>query len=925
MQKHAYTTLPTNFCSLKNGLRLAFISASESHENAHKASISVTLRQGHFHAFEFPEGFAHLYEHMLFNASTKYQNVDALDNHLFAHHGQVNGWTQDASTHFQMSCDQDGFEKACDIFIDRLSSPLFLYENIEKEIITINAEFIAKKADSVRQLISVQKASCNKAHPFSAFSTGNNKTLNLLSTAQTHALLQKYHQHVMQGKHLSICIGLPNNEHDNALRSALTQQIKNAFSASNRQDYNNELGTENWEPVYLPQHLNKFIEVKQNNACHQLISSYIVAKGQCKDREKHRSKLHMMLCHLLESKHEHGLFHLLNTGKLATDIRSYCNALDAHSDELVVSIQLSDEGAQAPQTIHQYIQSYIDFLHQEKIEPWRFREKAQQLSLSLTINKGNSLLEDCIEMSQSMSKSVSENIESITTLEQVEPWLLIPDILSQLRPLHTRVYFISPLATTNMKSAHYDTPYSMGALDTNNLTPTNTPHFIKPRQNPYMAGQYPLVKKQIDATKLFHLQSMQSNFKFYQDLRLNLPNGECYISITEPEMYGSVAQLAAKRVWLSCLNEHLASTFFDAELASIHFRVYAHHHGISIHTGGLSERQLLLCIELINAIRQFKASKENIERHLNKTLSNMNNRPKQRPINQLFSRLNEYYQYNDRKQNALLIGLRALTVDAIFNQQTQYFTYNFIESLLLGNWKIEAAKRFNNLLNARFKALRSVTKPKLNSPPVVSGKHLHFPLSLNNESSFVWHYIPLLNDLEKARIADSKQLKLSLSARALVLEKLLSHTIFDVLRQQHNIGYELGVGYKPISRYPGIAMYAVSQTHSTDDIYHAMLQAIEHAKSMLVNEKVSIKEMVKELIKQVTPRETDISQTASRTWLHFEDENPILGYVELIEALTAINKEDIIKALDNLINTNLGQVTMTASANEATVAHSIAG
>jgi insulysin len=955
LQKHTFSAKLTDFQSLKNGLRLAFIKPRSSGKDVNKASISVTLNQGHFHASEFPEGFAHLYEHMLFNASTKYEKADALDNHLFTYHGQVNGWTQDLCTNFQMNCDYTGFEKACDIFIDRLTAPLFLGEHIEKEISAIHAEFTAKKGDDVRQLLSVQKVSGNQTHPFCSFSIGNSATLGLLSTAKTCVLLQKYHQRVMQGKHLSICIGISLNDGEKALRSRLTKQLCSAFATLSEYQHTHQADSQNWGTVYLPQHLNKFIQVKLNNTRHQLISTYIIYKDTCTDFEKHRPALYLMLSHLLESKHEHGLFHLLNTARLANDIHSYYKTLDDHCDELVVSIQLSDEGAQIPQTIHQYIQAFINFLCQENIEPWRFQEKERQSTLSLNVNRGSSLLEDCIEVSQLLSKTEIDthdalhntlnkietknfqipnknpidkgNKQSTMAQQDLESWQLMPDVLSRLNNEHARVYFISPLANTNMQSPHYDTPYREQALTTKRpdaraktLGSGKDLYFVKPRQNPYTASEYPLVKKQVDATQLLHFQSKHTDFKFYQDIRFNLPSGECYISITEPEMFGSVAKITAKKVWLSCLNEYLASTFFDVELASIHYRVYAHHHGISIHTGGLSERQLLLCVELINAIRQFKASKENIAHHLHKALATINNRPNNRPINQLFSQLNGYYQRDAKKQNATPLDLEDISVNKIFAQQTHYFKYNFIESLLIGNWQIESAKGFYKLLSRRFNAMQGLIKPKRKAPPVAAGQHIHLPLASSKENCVVWHYIPLLNEQEKAQVGASKSLKLTLSARALVLEKLLSHTIFDVLRQQFKMGYELGVGYKPISRYPGIAMYAVSQTHSSHDIYQGMQQAIKMAKNMLVKEQVFIQEVIEELTKQVNPRESDISQTASRTWLHFEDDNPILGYAELVDALSAINKNEMVKTLDNLAHTNIGQVTMNASALEPSIA-----
>lgn len=221
------------------------------------------------------------------------------------------------------------------------------------------------------------------------------------------------------------------------------------------------------------------------------------------------------------------------------------------------------------------------------------------------------------------------------------------------------------------------------------------------------------------------------------------------------------------------------------------------------------------------------------------------------------------------------------------------------------------------MLNERFTPQTRLRKPKIPCLPIISGKHLGLALKTVTDSSFVWHFIPLLNELEKTQAGESTHIRLTLSARALVLEKLLSHTVFDVLRQQRKMGYELGVGYKPIGRYPGIAMYAVSQTHTSQDIYQAICQAIEDAKLMLENDNVCISDVIADLTHQVRPKDTDISQTASRAWLHFEDNNPVLAYTELVDALAAISKDEILKALHNLAHTNLGQITLSASDDEA--------
>lgn len=931
LQRHAFTTQLTNYHTLENGVRLAFIQAAKSHKNAHKASISITLSKGHFHATDFPEGFAHLYEHMLFNASTKYQNTDALDSHLFTYHGQVNGWTQDLSSNFQLNCDQEGFLQACEILIDRLSLPLFLSADIEKEITTINAEFMSKKCDPVRQLLSVQKATCNRAHPFSIFSTGNKTTLGAKSTEETRRLLGQYHKLVMQGPHLCICVGLPPLENETYCKVSLQKLISKAFYKQKTSEAPTK-PLANLPPVYDGSHLNCLLSVRHDDDRHQLITSYILTKPARAGFSENKNALYVMLCHLLESKHKQGLFYTLKANFLANDIHSYYKSIDAQTDELVVSIQLSEKGADCPLEVYSLIQAYLDFLNNKGIEEWRFREKASQYATSLHMNKGSSLLEDCIEVSQGMNRKdpLHDEIESQRTVEyftenhinDAQPWRYLAEIFGKLRSDNARAYFISPKALTKHISEHFETPYGVSKLvPCSHKIALNLPIFGNPRQNPYMSGEHPLIRTQIAPTQLIHMHSPHINFKFYQDLRFNLPNGECYISITEPAMYESITKSAAKRVWLSCLNEFLASEFFDVELASIHFRVYAHHHGICIHTGGLSERQLLLCIELINSIRNYTASEIDIEHHLTKTIKLMQARPKQRPLNQLFTHLNEYYQDENKKHGAILKALLVSNAQEIYKLQSQYFTNNYVESLLVGNWQIAAAERFYKQLNSRFHASHSVTKPHFNMPKTISGQHIHKHKEKIPAEHFVWHFIPLLNTDDKLKALNDPKLKQSLAARSLVLEKLLSHSMFEILRQQHKMGYELGVGYKPISSYPGIAMYVVSSTHSIADIYKAMQQVIANTQKMLsINsdseKKVSLAKIVNELINQVSPRDTDISQTANRAWLHFEDDNPMLGFEDLIEALNLLDLNDIRLALENLATATNGQILLTYSGNK---------
>ncbi len=900
--------------TLESGLKLAFLTPAKVSKNTGKAAISVAISQGHFSCEAYPEGFAHLFEHMLFTASSRYRNTNALDQHLLQYHGQVNGWTEDLSTTIQLNCEQAGVLTAFDILLDRLVAPLFTEQDIQREVIAIEAEFQAKKKDSVRQLLSVQKASSNPKHPFSRFHVGNAQTLSQISIKETQHLLYQYHRQVMQGQNMCICVGLVDSDSDN-ISSAIIKMLAQSTGCLPSAENHSLAATGNHSKVFLPHQLGQLLSIYHKHGNHRLLLSYIIDANTYDGFAGSKSALYTILCHLLESKHEQGLFSHLHQMGWVNDIHSYHKTIDLNNDELVISIELSQHGATKPSDVFAYIQSFIRYLQTTGIETWRFRETANQINLSKYNKQQNSLLEDCIHVSHNMQNESAKfddvlQERSITSQGSFSvdhaPQAMLR-LLAMLQPTQVRLYFLSNLAKTNCITPYYNTRFQIEPLRT--LSPKALSiSFAKPRQNPFMANQYPMIRAQLPPTQLVHLKAKHHNFKFYQDIRLKLPNGECYVSITDPEMFKTTKQIAIKRVWLSCLNEHLANQFFDVELAHLHFRVYSHSHGISLHTGGLSERQLLLCIELINAIRHFSPSKDAIKRHLQAHVLRIQHVPKQRPLNQLFGELNQYYQAPDKHQNAIHQALLMLTPSMIMTQQQHYFVHNYLESLLIGNWLLASAERFFEQLNDRFTNLKGLSKPKSIAPFIKSGEHLHKQMK-TQETHYIWHYIPLINNAEVAAV--SQHLKLTLAARSLVLEKIMSQVLFDVIRQKHKMGYTHGIGYKPISSFPGLAIYVVSSTHSAQQIHSASLEVIETTIELIESGKVVLSHVTDELIRQVTPQERDISQTASRAWLHFEDDNPILGYEDLISALQALQMKEILAALSTLQKDETGQVLLT--------------
>lgn len=909
-QTHLFTRV------LDNYLKLCVLDDYPKYGHCSKTCLSITINKGHFSACEFPEGLAHLFEHMLFSSSKHFPNQRKLDEHLFEYHGQFNAWTQDQCMNIQMLCEHDGFLSALDILIDRLSNPLFSLRDIETEISVLDAEFSSKKNDPLRGLISVQKATCNQDHPYSRFSSGNAETLSKKNTKAIQSDLISFHQLSIQGANMSVCVGVSQAGYCKQFTDYIIQKFSQLPNSTMPFNENSEL-----PPIYNNNQLKKLILVEQSNMTPQIVVSYIV--NSCSDDNQHtRNSAYLMLSHLLESKHKNGLFYQLKKHNLVEDISCDFKHLDMANDEFFINLKLTKFHNDALEKTLELVERYIDFISQKGIENWRFREKSEQYKLATKLERPPGLLEQCIKISQWMLQDMSlSDIEHqiYSSNELVFDEKVVDTILKQLQPFKQRVYLISDAALSSDTGVnltpHYCVKYAVSQLpeQTNKI---KSLAFEKPRQNPYMPNEFNLYKQTMKHSQPFVRTSETLNFKFYQHTQFKLPTGECYLSISDPTMGNTSQQIRIKRIWVDCLQRACDTVFFDAHLASLHHRLYAHKTGVTIHIQGVCEKQILYSIELLNLVLNFKADSNEIQSAIVRTQQQSAQAQHVRPLNQMFNKLIEIYQPDKFSNQVVDKATIELTKNHVLTQQQDYFKTCFIECLMIGNWQIDQALKFVSLIEKRLKDKEPFARKIVNPTPFKNGIHVHTKLNTSS-NVVVWHYTPVFDDdnqLQEIRLNHHSLNKIG--ARAIILERLLSFTVFNVLRQKYKMGYSLGVGYKPIGKLPGIAIYVESPTHSEKEIFKGLREVLTESFALLQDKKFSFEKLQKELVRQVTPEDKSLRQVANRAWLHFDDENPLLGYLDLINAIKSTTVDDIATSLETLVNNNNYQVITTLSAND---------
>lgn len=141
------------------------------------AAFALCIGVGSFHDPDRLQGLAHLLEHTLVMGSEKYPNKNDWYCFLSQHEGSASAYTYHESTVFSLEVRQDGLPQALDIFANLLISPLLKKESMDREVETIQNEYLLEQAsDSCRVQQVFGSLACG-GHPMRKFICGNVETL----------------------------------------------------------------------------------------------------------------------------------------------------------------------------------------------------------------------------------------------------------------------------------------------------------------------------------------------------------------------------------------------------------------------------------------------------------------------------------------------------------------------------------------------------------------------------------------------------------------------------------------------------------------------------------------------------------------------------------------------------------------------------
>ena len=865
--------------TLSNGLRVLLIHNEESDKSAAALAVNV----GHFNDPKERQGLAHFLEHMLFLGTKKYPDGSEYQKFISQHGGSNNAWTATEHTCFYFDVQHQHFSSALDRFSHFFKTPLLSEEFIVKERKNIDAEFKLKLKDDIRRLYDVHKETINQAHPFSQFSVGNIDTLADRNDESIVHEVSAFFQRYYQASYMTLAIEGPQSLTElSELATTMFQDIKNTNSPL--EDVK--------EPLYLPEHQGITINVCPVKSDRQLIISFAMESID----KYYQDKPESLLAYLLGHEGAGSILAKLKHKQWGMDLTAGSGINGSNFKDFNIRISLTELGEQHIDDIISVVFSYIGLLKSAPLPAHYYQEKQAIAELSfnyheksrpldnvsqLVINMQHYPVEDYIFGDYIMSGMVEKNISHL---------------LGYLNADNLRITHVSKNNTFSKTSYWYQVPYEVKEIDSQKVShwhELSSPHhnsvaeydLYLPQANPYISAN-PHIYADVDPKELPTLIEGSSGVSIWykQDITFKVPKGYIYLGIDSPYSVESVENIAMTRLFVDLYTNTVVEENYDAELAGIHYHLYAHQGGITLQISGISENQSTLLKKLLHRLLSHDISEQDFNLFKQQLITHWQNSDKSKSISQVFSTLSSFSQPNNPSSIELAYTLSQISFSQYQGFCLQLFKQVTLEGLIHGNWLIEHALEIVKNIKQAFD--HCYHEDFAVSCPVIDFKgqqSLLLPLTIPEHDHAAVIYTPLAT-------RDSKLVALSM-----VTSHLISPFFFQEMRTEKQYGYIVGVGYVPINRYPGIAFYIQSPHTDAVTLTQAIDEFIENA-IVLVNDITAEnwQHLIQGLTGQLEEKDSNLRIKSQRFWAAICNKDTEFSHKEdLLHEILALDLEQI--------------------------------
>lgn len=872
-----------------NGIKVVLIHS----EDVHKSACSLVINTGSFDDPIDRPGFAHFIEHLLFNGNQKHPEPAKLNEFVAKHGGHCNAWTATEHSSFHFDVQHEVFDQALDYFANMFIEPLFTDDAIEKEQNAIHAEYKLKLKDDSRRIQQVHKETCNPAHPFHKFTVGNKHTLaNLPERPVKDELIQFWQQHY-QSQFMTLCVVSP------LPIELLTNKVDELFSqiqTINLEHAKPEL-TDN---LYRPQDLAQFIAIKPVKELHKLNITFPLPSID----KYYKSKIVSFVAHLIGDEGEGSLFEHLKEQGLINALAAGNGISGSNFKDFNISLELTHAGEDDLETVLNEVFAYLHWIEKQSVPSYLYNEQKKLTEISFEYQEDIKPLTLANNIALNMHHYDVDNyvygdycMDGYTSKQWQE-------LFSYFDANNMRLTLVSQNIHTNQKAHWYHTPYYVEALSVEQITQLNEQqaasgryHF--PVRNPYLTKPIKLESPDFNSmipVSIDHDLGWQTWFK--QDVSFRVPKGNIYLGLDLPFGVKSKRNQAMMRFFCDLFMDSVSEQHYQAEMAGLHYNLYAHNAGVTLYTSGLSNNQDSLMLTLLESMITIKFTNMRFKEVKRQLIKHWRNAESNKPISQLFALLNSKLMPTTATSNELAIELNDVNFEEFELFASQLFSQIYAEILLYGNWTTSQAIGINQSLKLKLTSCHKVDELPRAITSLAPAELLYFDKEIEHNDNAALLYIQGLTDVVNTKFDYMEK------AVFILVSQILSPFSFNYLRAEKQLGYLAGSGYMPLCNTPGLAIYIQSHDYTSpplnSNILNCLTYFIEEVEMMDNQEFEQHKQAV---IHQYNELPSNLNQKSQQLWISIGNQD--YGFIQkemIANEISSITKPQLINWCRSKLN-----------------------
>lgn len=837
---------------------------------AQQSAAAFAVNAGHFHDPDDAPGIAHFLEHMLFLGSERWPAPESFGQFIQQNSGHYNAWTGTEHSNYYFSVQPSAFAEGLDRFSSLIREPRFDLDWVEKERQSIEAEYRLKQKDELRRLYEVHKATANSSHPFAKFSVGNAETLaDQPDRAIRDRLKDFYIQHYCPRNSTLVLTGPQSLIDLEKLAHAYFDEF--AMLPSPQRPSLPDV------PMYNESDHGQVIYVRPIKQANRLIVTFPLP-GINHD---YMHKTTSFIAHLLGHESPGSLCFWLRDQLLITELSAGGGMSGYNFKDFTLNMQLTDAGMMRIDTILQACFQFIRTIAQKGLVDELYQERQQMLALAYRFPESIRPVDFASQLAINMLHYDPIHVVSGDYRMDGLNRSFAAEILEKMTPERARVTVIHQSVPVSKRTQYYHAEYSVSPLRVEQIElfqkDLAQTKFSIPAPNPYIPKRVePLPFRgdlSEDRAPEYYNQAPGVQLWHRQECTSAAPHAHVYLSLQLPLANASVRNHAISRLWCELGQDALNERFYDAEVAGIHFNLYAQGSGITLHVAGFSDRQPALLRDLLTTLATLRPSAEQFYTTRDHMCRNWRAMHQHKPINYLFSLLHHRLQKGSYTAQQLAESIRDLDYEHYLNllpgmlrdAQALLLTIGDIEattSIELAHW---IASNFPVEAMPKSRVARHVTRLERGCADVPF-------VSAHADAACAWFFQGQTTQLKE-------------KANFLVLNQLFSPQFFNQLRTERQLGYLVGSSYVPMHGLPGLLCYVQSPHYSSNEIHQAMSDFIDDFMKNIENlDEETWLQAKQSVMSHLSERAVGLRARAQRAWSSIINNQGEFGLAEQVIA-----------------------------------------